>query len=68
MTGIIITLIAYQLLMLGIGWWASRRNADSADFYLGGRQLGGMVAALSASAKRMAVGAGDPSRGPKTSL
>ena len=50
MTGIIITLIAYQLLMLGIGWWASRRNADSADFYLGGRQLGGMVAALSASA------------------
>jgi sodium/proline symporter len=50
MTGIIATLVAYQALMLGIGWWASRRNTDSTDFYLGGRQLGGLVAALSASA------------------
>ena len=50
MTGVIATLVAYQLLMLGIGWWASRRNADSTDFYLGGRRLGGVVAALSASA------------------
>ena len=49
-TGILITLIAYQVLMLGIGWWASRRTSDSTDFYLGGRRLGGMVAALSASA------------------
>ena len=49
-TGVIVTLVAYQLLLLGIGWWASRRNADSADFYLGGRKLGGLVAALSASA------------------
>jgi len=36
--------------MLGIGWWASKRNRDSTDFYLGGRKLGGLVAALSASA------------------
>lgn len=50
MTGIIATLICYQLLMLGIGWWASKRNADSEDYYLGGRKLGGLVAALSASA------------------
>ena len=50
MTGVLFTLIAYQVLMLGIGWWASRRNADSTDFYLGGRKLGGLVAALSASA------------------
>ncbi|MBT8047514.1 MAG: sodium/proline symporter [Xanthomonadales bacterium] len=50
MTGILITLIGYQFLMLGIGWWASRRNTDSEDFYLGGRKLGPMVAALSASA------------------
>lgn len=50
MNGIIATLIAYQLLMLGIGWWASRRNTDATDFYLGGRRLGGLVAALSASA------------------
>jgi len=46
----LITLVAYQLLLLGIGWWASRRNHDSEDFYLGGRRLGGLVAALSASA------------------
>ena len=50
MTGVLITLIAYQLLMLGIGWWASRRNVDSEDYYLGGRKLGGAIAALSASA------------------
>lgn len=50
MSGILATLLVYQLLMLGIGWWASQRNADSEDFYLGGRKLGGMVAALSASA------------------
>jgi sodium/proline symporter len=43
-------LIAYQVLMLGIGWWASRRNRDSEDYYLGGRRLGPAVAALSASA------------------
>jgi len=50
MTGIIVTLIAYQLLMLGIGLWAGRRTADSEDYYLGGRKLGPAVAALSASA------------------
>ena len=50
MTGVLITLIAYQVLMLGIGWWASQRNTDSEDFYLGGRKLGGTIAALSASA------------------
>ena len=50
MTGIILTLIAYQALMLGIGWWASKRNRDSEDFDLGGRRMGGLVAALSASA------------------
>jgi len=49
-SGVLITLVIYQLLMLAIGWWASRRNQDSQDFYLGGRRLGGLVAALSASA------------------
>lgn len=50
LNGIIATLVVYQFLLLGIGWWASKRNSDSEDFYLGGRNLGGMVAALSASA------------------
>jgi len=48
--GILLTLISYQLLMLGIGWWASKRTTDSEDYYLGGRKLGPAVAALSASA------------------
>lgn len=50
MTIIIATLILYQLLLLSIGWWASRRTSDNEDFYLGGRKLGAAVAALSASA------------------
>ena len=50
MNGILLTLISYQLLMLGIGWWASKRTTDSEDYYLGGRKLGPAVAALSASA------------------
>ncbi len=50
MTGVLTTLIFYQLLMLGIGFWASKRNKDSEDYYLGGRNLGAAVAALSASA------------------
>lgn len=50
MKGVVATLIVYQLLLLAIGWWASKRNLDSEDFYLGGRKLGGAVAALSASA------------------
>jgi sodium/proline symporter len=48
--GVLTTLIFYQVLMLGIGWWASRRNTDSEDYYLGGRKLGPAIAALSASA------------------
>lgn len=50
MNAIVTTLIAYQILLLGIGWWASKRNQDCEDYYLGGRKLGGVVAALSASA------------------
>jgi len=50
MTTLIATLILYQLLLLSIGWWASKRTSDNEDFYLGGRKLGAAVAALSASA------------------
>lgn len=50
MNSIVATLVAYQFILLGIGWWASKRNLDGEDFYLGGRKLGGAVAALSASA------------------
>ena len=47
---VLITLVAYQLLLLAIGWWANQRTKDSVDFFLGGRRLGGFVAAISASA------------------
>ncbi len=37
----------YQLVLLGIGFWASRRTTDGKDFFLAGRQLGPVVAAVS---------------------
>ena len=49
-TVILITLIAYKLLLVGIGWWAQRRTHDADDFFLGGRSLGPVVAAISYSA------------------
>jgi sodium/proline symporter len=47
---VLTTLVAFNAVLIGIGLWARKRNADVADFYLGGRRLGPWVAALSASA------------------
>ncbi len=47
---ILVTLVAYKLLLLGLGWLGSRRTHDTADFYLGGRRLGPLVAAVSSAA------------------
>ncbi|CAN5206893.1 sodium/proline symporter PutP [soil metagenome] len=47
---VLLTLIAYNVALLSIGFWASRRMNDTLDFFLGGRRLGGFVAAISASA------------------
>lgn len=44
------TLLFYNVALILIGVWASRRTRDDGDFYLGGRKLGPWVAALSASA------------------
>ena len=46
---VLITLVVYKLLLVAIGFWASKRTADGADFFLGGRGLGPIVAALSYS-------------------
>ena len=48
MSALIATLILYQILLLTIGWWASRRTSDNEDFYLGGRKPGAgiMVSAI----------------------
>ena len=46
----IVTLVVYKLVLLGIGFWASKRTQNDADFYLGGRRLGPWVASLSSAA------------------
>ena len=43
-------MVMYNLLLIGIGFLAKRRNKTKDDFYLGNRGLGAFVAALSASA------------------
>lgn len=49
-TVILITLVVYKLVLIGIGFWASRRVKDETDFLLGGRALGGIVAGMSYAA------------------
>jgi len=48
-TVVAITLITYKLILIGIGFWASSRNKNEEDFFLGGRGLGPVVAAISYS-------------------
>jgi len=47
---IIATLIVYKLLLIAVGFWAQRRTHTEEDFFLGGRGLGPVVAAISYSA------------------
>ena len=47
---LIITLVIYKIVLLSIGYWASKRSHDGADFYLGGRGLGPWVASISSAA------------------
>lgn len=49
------TLIVYQLVMVAIGAIAQRFAKDDSDYFLGGRSLGPVVAALSASASSSSV-------------
>ena len=49
-TVVLITLIAYKLVLVGVGLWASSRNSDETDFFLGGRGLGPFVAGMSYAA------------------
>lgn len=50
---IFITIIAYLLIVLGIGIFYSKKNDSVDDFYLGGRKLGPFVTAMSAEASDM---------------
>ena len=50
---ILISFALYLILLFVIGWKAYRRTSDLGEFILGGRRLGGWVAALSAGASDM---------------
>lgn len=47
---VLLTLIVYKVCLVAIGLYYERRTHDGVDFYLGGRKLGPLVAAVSASA------------------
>jgi sodium/proline symporter len=49
----LVSIAAYLLMMLVIGYIYSKKNKDSSDFYLGGRKLSPLVAAMSAEASDM---------------
>ena len=50
---ILITIIAYLIMMIVIGAVFSKKNKSTDDFYLGGRKLGPLVTAMSAEASDM---------------
>ncbi|NIS91353.1 MAG: sodium/solute symporter [Woeseiaceae bacterium] len=47
---VLVTLVVYNVALIGVGLWARGRNKDVADYFLAGRGLGPWVAAISASA------------------
>ncbi len=50
---IIVAFALYLLLMVGVGAMYAKKNNSTEDYFLGGRKLGGWVAALSAQASDM---------------
>lgn len=50
---ILFTIAAYLLSVLFVGFYYARKNESATDFYLGGRQLGPLVTAMSAEASDM---------------
>jgi sodium/proline symporter len=52
---IVWTLIVYNVVMIAVGLLANRLAKDDNDYFIGGRQLGPWVAALSASASSSSV-------------
>ena len=49
-TIIVTTIVIYQAALIGLGIWSQRRTHDNQDFFLGGRQLGPIVASISYAA------------------
>ncbi|MBR3240794.1 MAG: sodium:proline symporter, partial [Oscillospiraceae bacterium] len=52
---IILAIVCYLVGMLYIGYRHSKGTNNSADFYLGGRKLGPIVAAMSTEASDMSA-------------
>ena len=52
----LITIVAYLILMIVVGILASKKNKDTSDFYLGGRKLGPIVTAGNWHISQLAVG------------
>jgi len=50
---ILVAFVLYLLMMIAIGALYSKKSSSSEDYFLGGRNLGGFVAALSAQASDM---------------
>jgi len=49
-TIVLLTLIFYKALLLGVGFWASKRVKTEGDFFLAGQGLGAWTAGLSYAA------------------
>lgn len=49
----LVTIVAYLILMVTTGIFCSKKNENVGDFYLGGRKLGPIVTAMSAEASDM---------------
>ena len=49
-TIVVLVLLAYKLVLIGIGLWAQRKSTNIDGFLIGNRQLGPVVAAISYSA------------------
>jgi len=47
---VLITLVAYKIILLSVGFWASRRVKTESDFFLAGQGLGAWTAGLSYAA------------------
>lgn len=47
---VLVTLVIYQVLLLGLGYWARSRAQTAEGYFIGGRTLGPWVTALSYAA------------------
>ena len=47
---VLITLVIYNLVLVGVGIWASKRNRNESDFFVASQGLGAWVAGLSYAA------------------